>query len=61
MATIIDEKIIEAERELLAMILNKNEVIDLLQIKPEYLASRDNRKMLKYASFVQLTAKSVRK
>ena len=49
MATIIDEKIIEAERELLAMILNKNEVIDLLQIKPEYLASRDNRKMLKYA------------
>ena len=40
---------IENENELLALVLNKNEVIDLLQIKPEYLVSRENQKMLKYA------------
>lgn len=40
---------IENENELLALVLNKNEVIDLLQIKPEYLVKRENQKMLKYA------------
>ena len=40
---------IENENELLALVLNKNEVIELLQIKPEYLVKRENQKMLKYA------------
>lgn len=40
---------IENENELLALVLNKNEVIDLLQIKPEYLVKKENQKMLKYA------------
>ena len=38
---------IENENELLALVLNKNEVIDLLQIKPEYLVKKENQKMLK--------------
>ena len=40
---------IENENEFLALVLNKNEVIDLLQIKPEYLVKKENQKMLKYA------------
>ena len=49
MAVMNNDLRIENENELLALVLNKNEVIDLLQIKPEYLVSRENQKMLKYA------------
>ena len=47
-------KIIEAnreqiEREFLALVLNKNEVIDLLQIKPKALHNPKNQKILQYA------------
>lgn len=49
MPTIDTDLRIENENEFLALVLNKNEVIDLLQIKPEYLVSRENQKMLKYA------------
>lgn len=49
MPTIDADLRIENENELLALVLNKNEVIDLLQIKPEYLVKRENQKMLKYA------------
>ena len=37
------------EREFLALVLNKNEVIDLLQIKPKYLFDNRNKKILYYA------------
>lgn len=40
---------LEIEREFLALVLNKNEVIDLLQIKPKYLVDGRNRKILDYA------------
>lgn len=39
----------EIESEFLALVLNKNEIIDLLQIKPKYLYDRKNQKMLEYA------------
>ncbi len=39
----------EIEREFLALILNKNEIIDLLQIKPKLLYNPKNQKMLQYA------------
>lgn len=39
----------EIENEFLALVLNKNEVIDLLQIKPKLLMKPENRKMLDYA------------
>lgn len=48
MKAIIDNKRLENECELLALILNKNEVIDLLQIKPDYLYDKKNQKILKY-------------
>lgn len=37
------------EREFLALVLNKNEVIDLLQIKPKFLSKKENQKLLEYA------------
>jgi len=40
---------LEIEREFMALVLNKNEVIELLQIKPNCLADLRNRKMLSYA------------
>ncbi|MCI7208121.1 MAG: DnaB helicase C-terminal domain-containing protein [Clostridium sp.] len=49
MKAIIDNKRLENECELLALILNKNEVIDLLQIKSDYLCDKKNQKILKYA------------
>lgn len=49
MPTIDNNTRIENENELLALVLNKNEVIDLLQIKPEYLIDRNNQRMLRYA------------
>lgn len=48
MKAIIDNKRLENECELLALILNKNEVIDLLQIKSNYLCDKKNQKILKY-------------
>lgn len=39
----------ELERELLALVLNKNKVVELLQIKPHYLMNKENQKMLEYA------------
>ena len=39
----------EIEKEFLALVLNKNEVLDLLQIKSRYLSKVENRKMLEYS------------
>ena len=39
----------QIEREFLALVLNKCEVIDLLQIRPKLLMKPENRKMLDYA------------
>lgn len=39
----------QIEREFLALILNKNEIIDLLQIKPKLLHNPKNQKILQYA------------
>ena len=39
----------EIESEFLALVLNKPEVVDLLQIKPKWLHKEENRKMLQYA------------
>ena len=36
----------EIENEFMALILNKNEVLDLIQIKPQYLYNEKNKKML---------------
>lgn len=40
---------LEIERELLSLILNKNEVIDCLSIKPRYLKDKELSKMLEYS------------
>lgn len=45
----MDEQINETEREFLALVFNKPEVIDLLQIKPRWLLNEKNIKMLEYA------------
>jgi KaiC/GvpD/RAD55 family RecA-like ATPase len=39
----------QIEIEFMALVLNKNEVIDLLQIKPRYLLEPENQKLLAYA------------
>lgn len=39
----------QIEIEFMALVLNKNEVIDLLQIKPKYLYDPANQKLLSYA------------
>ena len=36
----------EIENEFMALVLNKPEVIELLQIKPKYLKDKNNQKML---------------
>ena len=36
----------EIENQFMALVLHKNEVLDLLQIKPQYLYKEKNRKML---------------
>lgn len=59
MKAIIDNKRLENECELLALILNKNEVIDLLQIKPDYLCDKKNQKILKYVIECYREKKSV--
>ena len=49
MLTICEDNRDEIERELLALVLNKAEVVDLLQIKPRWLHKEENRRMLQYA------------
>ena len=49
MLAINEENRLEIEREFMALVLNKNEVIDLLQIKPKILYDRKNVKILDYA------------
>lgn len=49
MLIICEENREQIEREFLALVLNKNEVIDLLQIKPKALHSLQNQKLLQYA------------
>lgn len=39
----------QIEREFLALVLNKNEIIDLLQVKPKLLHNPKNQKILQYA------------
>lgn len=48
MMSICRENREEIEREFLALVINKNEVIDLLQIKPKYLQNEELGKMLDY-------------
>lgn len=45
----MNEDILEIENEFLALVFNKPEVIDLLQIKPRWLLNEKNTKMLEYA------------
>lgn len=49
MLKVCEENREQIEREFLALILNKNEVIDLLQIKPKALHDSKNQKVLQYA------------
>lgn len=49
MLTINENNRLQIEREFMALVLNKNEVIDLLQIKPKSLYDKRNAKMLDYA------------
>ena len=49
MLTICEENREQIEREFLALLLNKNEVIDLLQIKPKALHNPKNQKIMQYA------------
>ncbi len=49
MLKVCEENRERIEREFLALVLNKNEVIDLLQIKPKALHNKDNQKLLEYA------------
>ena len=46
---ICEQNRIEIENEFMALVLNKNEVIDLLQIKPKLLKNPKNQKLLEYA------------
>ena len=39
----------EVERELVSLVLNKNEIIDFLQIKPKYLFDKNLSKILEYS------------
>lgn len=48
MLAITEENREQIEREFLALVLNKNEVIDLLQIKPKALHNPKNQKILQY-------------
>lgn len=39
----------EIEDEFLALLLNKNELLDIVQVRPQYLHDKDNAKILQYA------------
>ena len=41
-----DDTRIQRENEFLALLINKNEYIDKLRVKPKYLKSTENQKML---------------
>lgn len=47
--TISNDKREEIERELVSLVLNKNEIIDFLQIKPKYLSNNKIAKILEYS------------
>lgn len=49
MLAICEDNREEIESEFLALVLNKPEVVDLLQIKPKWLKKLENKKMLEYA------------
>ena len=38
----------EIEDEFLALLLNKNELFDIVQVKPQYLHDKDNAKIFQY-------------
>ena len=48
MYKLYEENRIRIENEFMALVLNKPEVIDLLQIKPKYLHLKENMKLLQY-------------
>ena len=48
MLTISRDNRVEMENEFLALLLNKNELFDITQIKPQYLANKDNAKIFEY-------------
>lgn len=39
----------EIEKEFMALVLNKNELLDIIQIKPKFLSITQNQKILKYS------------
>lgn len=39
----------EIEDEFLALLLNKNELLDIVQVRPQYLCNKNNAKILQYA------------
>lgn len=49
MLAICEDNREEIESEFLALVLNKPEVVDLLQIKPKWLKKQENKKILEYA------------
>lgn len=49
MLTINQDNREEIENEFLALLLNKNELLDVIQIRPRYLSNKDNAKILQYA------------
>lgn len=50
---------LENERQLLALIINKNEVVDLLQVKPKYFMDKELGKMLEYCIELYLEQKTI--
>ena len=48
MLTICEDNRQEIENEYLALLLNKNDLFNFIQIKPEYLYFAENKKVLKY-------------
>lgn len=40
----------EIENEFLALLLNKNELLDIVQVRPQYLHNKDNAKIFQYAT-----------
>lgn len=42
------ENRLEIENEFMALLLHKNDLFNLIQVKPQYLIGRENRKLLEY-------------
>lgn len=49
MLSICRDNRLEIENEFLALLLNKNELFDITQVRPQYLVNEDNVKIFKYA------------